>query len=76
MPMREKIANGYFGIPSSYYSEATKKKLSKSIKYVDLWLFIGLSLGINRDLIASPLYHPILKRAFGEFLPLSDNDKR
>ena len=70
--MGEKIAAGYFGVPFSHYSEATKKKLSKSIKYVDQWLFIGLSLGIEGDLQK----HEILKRAFGEFLPLSDKDKR
>ena len=72
LPLEDKISKGYFGFPSYYYSEAQKKKLSKSIKFVNQWLFMAkqgafVATGLKR--------HPILKRAKGDFLSMTDEDK-
>ena len=73
LPLEEKIANGYFGYPLFSYSEAQKKKLFKSVKFVNQWLYIGKQV----TYVATGLKnHPILKRAKGVFLPMSDEDKR
>ena len=72
LSLEEKIADGYFGYPLQFYSEAHKKKISKSIKFLNQWLFIGK----QGFFVAGLTKHPILKRAKGDFLPMTDEDKR
>ena len=72
LPLKEKIEDGYFGHALPFYSEAQKKKLSKSIKFVNQWLFMGK----QGTFVAGLRKHPILKRANGDFLPMTDEEKR
>ena len=78
LSLERKIQDGYFGPYYYLFSETKKKKLVNLLeKFANQWLFIGSTLGEQRSYVTSGIKkHPILKRARGEFLPMSKEDKR
>ena len=73
-PLEKKL--GFVYVVLFQTSEASKKRIAKSIKFVNQWIFITLIKGMDFVISTGLKIDPILKRAVGEFLPMSEADKR
>jgi hypothetical protein len=73
-PLEQKIGSVYFML--FHTSEASKKRIAKSIKFVNQWIFIGSTKAMDLLISSGLKSDPILKKAVGEFFPMSEADKR
>ena len=73
-PLEQKLGSVY--VLLFHTSEASKKRIAKSIKFVNQWIFITLIKAMDLVISTGLKIDPILKRAVGEFLPMSEADKR
>ena len=73
-PLEQKLGAVYVVLFQS--SEVAKKRIAKSIKFVNQWIFITLIKAMDFVISTGLKIDPILKRAVGQFLSMSEADKR
>ena len=73
-PLEQKLGLVYVMLFQT--SEASKKRIAKSIKFVNQWIFITMIKGMDFVISTGLKIDSILKRALGEFLPMSEAEKR